>query len=168
MVDLSTGRWIDPPVLAHDPADLPDELPRGGEIPEDLDPLADGVLMAHQAEWLADESDLKVCEKGRRTGITFAEALDCTLIAAAKRSAGGQNVFYIGDTKPKGREFIGYAAHFAKVVAKEMLTIEDGIFFDVKEDGTTRAIASYVIRFASGCRLHRTSSSSTATNRNPA
>lgn len=156
--NLPQGQWIDPPVLAQDSADLPDELPRGGEIPEDLDPLADGVLMAHQAEWLADESDLKVCEKGRRTGITFAEALDCTLIAAAKRSAGGQNVFYIGDTKPKGREFIGYAAHFAKVVAKEMLTIEDGIFFDVKEDGTTRAIASYVIRFASGFRIEALSS----------
>ncbi len=64
------------------------------------------------------------------------------MIAAAQRSAGGQNVFYIGDTKPKGREFIGYAAHFAKVVAKEMLTVEDGIFFDQKADGTTQAISS--------------------------
>lgn len=155
---LPQGEWIDPPVLGRNPEDLPSELPRGGEIPDDLDPLADGVLMAHQSAWLADESDLKVCEKGRRTGITFAEALDCTLIAAAKRSAGGQNVFYIGDTKPKGREFIGYAAHFAKIVAKEMLTIEEGIFFDVKEDGTTRAIASYVIRFASGFRIEALSS----------
>jgi phage FluMu gp28-like protein len=158
MVDLPDMTWQDPPVLARDPGDLPDELPRGGDIPEDLDPLADGVLMAHQAEWLADEGTLKVCEKGRRTGITFAEALDCTLIAAARRSAGGQNVFYIGDTKPKGREFIGYAAHFAKVVAKELLTIEDGIFFDQREDGTTKAIASYVIRFSSGFRIEALSS----------
>jgi phage FluMu gp28-like protein len=30
--------------------------------------------MRHQSEWIADESDLKICEKGRRTGITFAEA----------------------------------------------------------------------------------------------
>lgn len=158
MVELPQGEWVDPPVLPRDPEKLPEELPRGGDIPEDLDPLADGVLMAHQSSWIADESDLKVCKKGRRTGITFAEALDCTLIAAAQRSAGGQNVFYIGDTKPKGREFIGYAAHFAKTVAKEMLTIEDGIFFDQKADGTTQAIASFVIRFASGFRIEALSS----------
>jgi phage gp29-like protein len=144
MVELPKGEWKDPPVLARDPKELIDELPRGGDIPDELDPLAEGVLMAHQAEWIADESALKVCAKGRRTGITFAEALDCTLIAAAKRSAGGQNVFYIPDTKPKGREFIGYCAHFAKTVAKEMLTIEDGIFFDQKADGTTQAISSYI------------------------
>ena len=155
---LPQGKWIDPPVIAIDPAKLPDELPRGGDIPDDLDPLADGVLMAHQADWIADDSVLKICAKGRRTGITFAEALDCTLIAAAQRSAGGQNVFYIPDTKPKGREFIGYCAHFAKTVAKEMLTIEDGIFFDIREDGTTNAISSYIIRFSSGFRIEALSS----------
>ena len=155
---LPQGEWIDPPVLAIDPAKLPDELPRGGDIPDDLDPLADGVLMAHQADWIADDSILKICAKGRRTGITFAEALDCTLIAAAQRSAGGQNVFYIPDTKPKGREFIGYCAHFAKTVAKEMLTIEDGIFFDIREDGSTNAISSYIIRFSSGFRIEALSS----------
>lgn len=158
MVELPKGQWTDPPVLARNPEELPDDLPRGAEIPEDLDPLAEGVLMDHQAAWIADESDLKICEKGRRTGVTFAEALDCTLISAAQRSAGGQNVFYIGDTKPKGREFIGYAAHFAKVVAKEMLTIEDGIFFDQKADGSTQAISSYIIRFASGFRVEALSS----------
>ncbi len=158
MVELPKGEWKDPPVLARDPKELMEELPRGGDIPDELDPLAEGVLMAHQAEWIADESALKVCAKGRRTGITFAEALDCTLIAAAKRSAGGQNVFYIPDTKPKGREFIGYCAHFTKTVAKEMLTIEDGIFFDQKADGSTQAISSYIIRFASGFRIEALSS----------
>ncbi|WP_210279563.1 hypothetical protein [Rhizobium metallidurans] len=144
--------------MALDPAELPDNLLRGGDIPPDLDPLAEGVLMRHQAAWIADESTLKICAKGRRTGITFAEALDCTLIAAARRTAGGQNVFYIPDTKPKGREFIGYAAHFAKTVSKEMLEIEDGVYFDIKEDGTTKAISSYIIRFKSGFRIEALSS----------
>lgn len=158
MVELPKGQWTDPPVLARDPEELPDDLPRGAEIPEDLDPLAEGVLMDHQIEWLADESILKGCAKGRRTGITFAEALDATLIAAAQRSAGGQNYFYIPDSKPKGREFIGYAAHFSKTVAKELLSIEDGVFFDQKADGTTQAISSYIIRFASGFRIEGLSS----------
>ncbi len=158
MVDLPTGEWRDPPVMSRIPEEIPAELPRGGDIPDTLDPLEEGVLMAHQADWIADESILKICAKGRRTGITFAEALDCTLIAAAQRSAGGQNVFYIPDSKPKGREFIGYAAHFAKSVAKEMLTIEDGVFWDETADGKTKAISSYIIRFKSGFRIEALSS----------
>lgn len=137
---------------------LPEELPRGADIPADLDPLADGVLMEHQKEWLEDRSDLKLGEKGRRTGITFAEALDDTLIAAAARSAGGSNVFYIGDTKDKGREFIGYVAHFAKIIAGELGTIEEFLFEDQKEDGTSKYISAYRVSFASGYRIEALSS----------
>lgn len=145
-------------VIARDEASLPADLPRGGEIPEGLDPLADGILMRHQAEWLEDASDLKLAEKGRRTGVTFAEALDDTLIAAAKRAAGGDNVFYIGDTKDKGREFIGYVAHFAKVVAQELGEVEEFLFEDQREDGSTKHISAFRIRFASGYRVEALSS----------
>jgi len=147
------------PVLSRDPAAaLPGELPRGADIPDDLDPLADGVLMLHQADWLADTSPLKVCEKGRRTGVTFAESFDSTLTAAAKRSAGGQNVFYIGDTKDKGREYIGYVSHFAKVCTKDLGTIEEFLFADQSEDGSTRQISAFRVRFASGFRVEALSS----------
>lgn len=146
------------PVIAREPDALPVELPRGGEIPDDLDPFADGILMAHQAEWLADRSDLKICEKGRRTGITFAEALDDTLAAASARGEGGDNVFYIGDTKDKGREFVGYVAHFARVVAGELAQVEEFVFEDMAEDGTSRGISAYRVRFASGYRVEALSS----------
>lgn len=146
------------PVMPRDPVELPAELTRGAEVPDDLDPLAEGVLMKHQREWLEDQADLKICKKGRRTGITFAEALDDTLIAAASRKAGGQNVFYIGDTKDKGREFIGYVAHFAKVVAKETAQIEEFLFEDEREDGTSKHISAFRISFASGFRVEALSS----------
>lgn len=146
------------PVIPREPDRMPAELPMGAEIPQDLDPLAAGVLMKHQAEWLADESDLKIAEKGRRTGITFAEALGDTLVAASSRSAGGMNVFYIGDTKDKGREFIGYVAHFARTVSKELVAIDEFLFDDVQADGSTRQIAAYRIQFASGYRVEALSS----------
>jgi len=160
---LSTSSMTPPvataPVLSRDPsAPLPGELPRGAEIPDDLDPLAEGVLMKHQREWLEDKSDMKLAEKGRRAGITFAEALDDTLIAAASRKAGGSNVFYIGDTKDKGREFIGYVAHFAKVVAKELVEIEEFLFKDEREDGSSRDISAFRVTFASGFRVEALSS----------
>lgn len=145
-------------ILSRDPDDLPDELPRGAQLPEDHDPLADGILMLHQKEWLEDDSPLKAAEKGRRTGITYTEALDATIIAASSRSAGGSNYFYIGDTRDKGREFIGYVAHFAKVVQGELAAIEEFLFEDEQEDGTSKFISAYRVRFASGYRIEALSS----------
>lgn len=137
---------------------LAEELPRGADIPDDLDPLADGILMKHQKDWLEDDSDLKLGEKGRRTGITFAEALDDTLLAAKSRRDGGMNVFYIGDTKDKGREFAGYVAHFARIVAGEMGAIEEFMFEDQRADGSSRLISAFRVPFASGFRVEALSS----------
>lgn len=146
------------PVIPRATKDLSDDFLRGGDFPDDLDPFADGVLMKHQAEWVADKSDLKICPKGRRTGITFAEALDDTLIAASSPSAGGDNIFYIGDTKDKGREFVGYVAKFAKVVAKELVEIGEFMFKDQLKDGTIRDIPAFRCVFASGFRVEALSS----------
>ncbi|WP_371923329.1 hypothetical protein [Bartonella sp. B1098] len=125
---------------------------------KEKDPLAEGVLMAHQRAWIEDKSPLKLVEKGRRTGITFAEALDDTLIAAATVKAGGDNVFYIGDTKEKGREFIGYVSHFAKAITSHSGDVEEFLFPDQKEDGSTKYISAYRVRFASGFRIEALSS----------
>ena len=53
------------------------------------------VLMPYQQRWVADTSPLKVIEKSRRTGITWAEASDDVLTAASSAPAGGMNVYYI-------------------------------------------------------------------------
>lgn len=67
-------------------------------------------------------------------------------------------MFYIGDTKEKGREFIGYVAHFAKIIAGGLHPIEEFIFKDERPDGTTRDISAYRIQFASGYRVEALSS----------
>ena len=124
------------------------------ELPVGHDPLAAGILMAHQLDWIEDASALKLAAKGRRTGITYAEALDDTIIAATARSASGDNVYYIGDTKDKGLEFIRYVAHFARVVQKELAAaVEEFLFEDRQSDGTSKHIAAYRVRFASGYQV---------------
>ncbi len=140
-----------------------DELPASvREIRDGFDPLADGVLMAHQVAWLQIHAAIKVAAKGRRTGITFAEALDDTIKAASRRSAGGDNVYYIGDTKEKGLEFVGYCAKLARVIAQAqgqgVSGIEEFLFEDQDENGRTRHITSYRIRFASGFQITALSS----------
>jgi phage FluMu gp28-like protein len=137
-----------------------EELPASvREIPQGYDPMAEGVLMKHQAEWIKQihEQPLNIAEKGRRTGITFATALDDAITASTKKSAGGDNVYYIGDTKEKGLEYIGYCAHMAKVMAAAMAEgwkgIEIFLFEDQQPDGSSKNITSYRIRFASGFQI---------------
>lgn len=135
-----------------------EELPtRARQIPDGFNPTADGVLMKHQIDWLRINTPIRACSKGRRTGITFAEGLDSPLTAGATKAAGGMDVFYVGDTKEKGLEFIGYCAKFAKTIAQAqaggMSEIEEFLFEDQQEDGTTKHITSYRIRFASGYKI---------------
>lgn len=137
-----------------------DELPpRVREIPATHNPIAEGLLMEHQVDWLklCGLHDLTISEKGRRTGITYATALDSAITAASRKDAGGDNTYYIGDTKEKGLEFIGYCAHFAKVMAmamaKEWNGIEVFLFEDQQEDGSSKHITAYRIRFASGFQI---------------
>ncbi|EFQ4822366.1 hypothetical protein ABRC46_001979 [Salmonella enterica] len=140
-----------------------DELPaRAREIPFSFNPLADGILMAHQVECLKHDVSILAIPKGRRTGITFAWGLNSTLIAGAQKSAGGDNVYYIGDTKEKGLEFIGYVAKFARVIAEQQAqdvsAIEEYLFEDQDEQGNTRMITAYRVRFASGLQVAALSS----------
>src|SRR2546427_554300 len=117
--------------------------------------------MAHQSEWIRMQEglDIAVCEKGRRTGITFAQALSDTITAASAKDAGGDNVWYMADTKEKGLEFIGYVAKFAPIIAQGQASrIEQHIFQDQQPDGTSRQIQAFRVRFASGFRITALSS----------
>lgn len=137
-----------------------EELPQSvRDIPAGLNPMADGLLMKHQSETIAlsHQYDILVVEKGRRTGITFGMALDKSLVAASQRHAGGDNVYYVGDTKEKGLEFVGYCAKFLRTIAvaqgQGVSGIEEFLFEDQDEHGKTKYITSWRIRLASGFQI---------------
>lgn len=137
-----------------------DELPASVRmIPTDHNPLAAGVLMQPQIDWIkfCHTYDLTICEKGRRTGITYSTALDSSIISASRKDAGGDDIYYIPDTKEKGLEFMGYCAHMARVMASAMASGWNGIevilFDDQQEDGSSKKITAYRIRFASGFNI---------------
>lgn len=142
-----------------------EELPkRARSLPADHNPLKDGLLMKHQSEWckLINAEDLCIAEKGRRTGITYATALDDTITASSAKDAGGDDIYYVGDTKEKGLEFVGYCAHFARVMACAMAENWNGIevflfkdqeFDAIGNEVATRNITAYRIRFASGFQI---------------
>lgn len=102
------------------------------------------VLLPYQQRWVADQASLKVMEKGRRTGITWAEAADDVLIAASAKSAGGQNVYYLGTDKEMTEEYIQACAMWAKAFNHAAGAMEEG-FWDEDEDD--KHIRTYTIRF---------------------
>lgn len=80
------------------------------KVADDAPPTA---LLKYQQDWIADDSPLKIAEKSRRVGLTWAEAADNVLIASAE---GGSNVFYISATQDMAIEYIEacgmWARHF--------------------------------------------------------
>lgn len=110
------------------------------------------VLLPYQQAWVADDAQVKVCEKGRRTGMTWAEAADDVLIAASER---GSKVFYISATEDMAREYIEACAMWARAFHHVASAIGDGLYDDGEdEDGNRRQFKMFEIGFPrSGHRI---------------
>lgn len=128
------------------PAAVPFDLPNTALLP-----VPGAVLMGYQQRWAADRSPLKVMEKSRRTGITWAEASDNVLTAASERTAGGQNVYYIAYNQDMTIEYIQACAMWARVFNYAAGEIEEGIW--ESEEAADKAIKTFTIKFPSGFRI---------------
>lgn len=128
------------------PAAVPFDLPNTALLP-----VPGAVLMGYQQRWAADRSPLKVIEKSRRTGITWAEASDNVLTAASERTAGGQNVYYIAYNQDMTIEYIQACAMWARVFNYAAGEIEEGIW--ESEEAADKAIKTFTIKFPSGFRI---------------
>lgn len=119
-----------------------------------FDKRAPAVLLPYQQAWLADEAKVKLCEKSRRIGLSWAEACDAVLCAAATN---GMDVWYIGYVKDMAIEFIldcaQWAAHFQDMA--DAIEIEEDVFIDGEEK---KSVFAFSIRFASGHRITALSS----------
>lgn len=112
------------------------------------------VLLPYQQVWCADTSPVKVCEKSRRIGLSWAEAADTALLCA---SNSGMNAWYIGYNKDMAQEFINDCANWAKFygLAAGEISEEIEVFKNGDEE---KSILTYVIRFASGFKITALSS----------
>jgi phage FluMu gp28-like protein len=127
----------------------PPELPAKRAIAESA-----SVFLGYQARWAADQSPVKIIEKSRRIGLSWAEAADSTLLAASRS---GMDVWYIGYNKDMAEEFVRDCADWAKHYAFAASEIETGV--EVFKDGDEeKSILTYTIRFASGFRITALSS----------
>lgn len=113
----------------------------------------DDLLLPYQKAWVEDASPLKIAEKSRRTGLTWAEAADAVLCASSSKQAQGSNHFYIGSNKEMAIEFIDACAMWARAFDKACGEIEEEVFEDENKD-----ILTFNIRFASGFKIQALSS----------
>lgn len=126
---------------------------RWAELRADADPHeADDVLLRYQSRLMLTtaEHQVVICEKSRRTGLTWGAAADAVLTAAAARAAGGMDVFYMGYNLDMAREFIDTCAMWAESLKGAIVDVgvEDFLF----DDGG-QPIQAFRIVFASGYQI---------------
>ncbi|MDE0203200.1 MAG: hypothetical protein OXK73_12290 [Rhodospirillaceae bacterium] len=99
-------------------------------------------LLPYQRRWVADDSQLKIVEKSRRIGLSWAEAYDAVMHAAE----GKGNVTYQSYDKEMTRGFIDDCAEWAEHLDFEA----GGIGESVLDFGDSKAVQVFRIQLASG------------------
>ena len=107
---------------------------------------APSILLAYQRSWVADRAKVKVIEKSRRIGLSWAEAADDALFAASESA--GDDVWYIGYNKDMAEEFISDCGWWAVQYDLAAGEVEEEVFRDQGKD-----ILAFRIRFASGNKI---------------
>jgi len=107
-------------------------------------PQGQAVLLPYQQRWFEDESEVKIAEKSRRTGLTWAEAASNVVTASKPKNRGGRNVYYVGSRQEMALEYIAAVSLFARAFNQLAGEIQESIFKD--EDGS-KEILSYTVRF---------------------
>ena len=111
------------------------------------------VFLPYQKQLMQSVYDnpVTVVEKSRRTGYSWAMGGIASLIASAERSAGGQDVLYLGYNLEMAREFIDYVADFSKQILKVAANVQDTVFED--DTRPEKSIKAFRIEFASGFKV---------------
>ncbi len=106
------------------------------------------VLLPYQKTWLGDKSPVKVVEKSRRIGLTWAQALD-DVLKASTSGREGMDVLYISFNQDMTREYIDTCAEWAK----KLQVVAGKVNEDIFRDGDEREIKAFRIDFASGHKI---------------
>ena len=99
-------------------------------------------LLPYQARWVKDPAGLKVIEKARRIGISWAEAYDAVMHAGSK---GGGNVYYQAYNLEMTRGFIEDCAGWAQRLQSRAGALGEAL---MGQEG--RAVRAFRIAFPSG------------------
>ncbi|MCT4638937.1 MAG: terminase family protein [Bacteroidales bacterium] len=105
-------------------------------------------FLPYQVRWLEDESKIKIYEKSRRIGITYAQSFEDVIDAGVY---GMYDVWFSSNNDLNAREYIRYCKSYASTL--------DLIIKDVTGETVTEDAKTYCIEFKNGCRITAVSSS---------
>ena len=114
---------------------------------------ADGLFLPCQARVIAHlrhSTSLTVIEKSRRVGFTWTVAFFAAMKLASAKSAGGDDVFYMGHKLEMAREFIEDVAMFLKAIHGVAASVGESVFRDIDDEGNSREIKAYRIDLPNG------------------
>jgi len=99
------------------------------------------TLLRYQQRWVRDKAKFKVIQKSRRIGLSWCEAYDAVMHAAA----GAGNVYYQSFDHDMTKGFIDDCAEWAEYFDHVASAVEEGVFIENGKD-----VKTFSIRFRSG------------------
>jgi phage FluMu gp28-like protein len=108
-------------------------------------------FLPYQRDWILDASRLKLCQKGRQIGLTFADSYDSVRKAARKR---GRDVWVMSRDEVQAKQYIGYCKRWAQLLEQPFMELGERMLLGARG----RALQAQVLRFASGASIYGLSS----------
>jgi phage FluMu gp28-like protein len=75
---------------------------------------AQPFFLPYQREWLLDRSRLRLCQKSRQIGLSYADSYDSVRKAAVR--PGGRDVWVMSRDENQAKQYIRYCKHWAKIL----------------------------------------------------
>ena len=116
--------------------------------------MTSGYFLGYQKRWLEDQSLLKLWDKSRRIGATYAESYEDVVDASQKNNP--MDVWFSSADETAAKEYILYCKHWANVLNVAAEDMGEQII-DKEKD-----VKALVIQFSTGKRIHGLSSNPTA------
>lgn len=108
-------------------------------------------FMPYQAEWINDSSRLRICEKGRQIGMSYADSYDSVKKAAVKN---GRDVWVMSRDEVQAKQYILYCKRWANVLKYAAEDHGEQVF--ALDNG--KSVKVQVLSFASGANVYALSS----------
>jgi phage FluMu gp28-like protein len=112
---------------------------------------AQKYFLPYQVRWITDPHHLKICEKGRQIGLSYADSYDSVRKAAVKN---GKDVWVMSRDEVQAKQYILYCKRWANVLKYAAEDLGEQVF--TMENG--KPVKIQVLNFASGANVYALSS----------
>src|SRR5579859_4653606 len=107
-------------------------------------------FLPYQQAWIADPARLKICQKSRQIGLSYADSYD----SVRKAVKGGRDVWVMSRDERQAKQYIRYCKHWANVLHLAAVDLGEKVF-DLKNGKVAKV---QVLSFACRSNIYGLSS----------